>query len=161
MIRGWANYHRHIVAKGAYAKVDYAIFKKLWQWACLKSPSKSRRWIKDRYFIHLGTRAWVFGVKGKDGNGKERLSKLARAGDTPIRRHVKIRGEANPYDPKWEEYFEERLSRTMKEKLQDRKRWLRLWLNQKGRCPVCHEVLAEGSGWHVQPPAPQDQRRDG
>ena len=27
----------------------------------------------------------------------------------PIRRHLKVRSEANPYDPRWEVYFEERL----------------------------------------------------
>ena len=31
----------------------------------------------------------------------------------PIVRHVKVKAAANPYDPKWEPYFEKRLQRKM------------------------------------------------
>lgn len=48
--------------------------------------------------------------------GKESLVKRARASDTLIRPHVKIQGAASLYDPNWEQCFEERLGRTMKEK---------------------------------------------
>ena len=34
--------------------------------------------------------------------------KLYSAASTPIRRHVKIKAEAQPYDMAWELYFEER-----------------------------------------------------
>jgi RNA-directed DNA polymerase len=30
------------------------------------------------------------------------------AGETKIRRHVKIRRDANPFDPQWQPYFVER-----------------------------------------------------
>jgi RNA-directed DNA polymerase len=30
------------------------------------------------------------------------------AGETKIRRHVKIRRDANPFDPQWQPYFTER-----------------------------------------------------
>jgi RNA-directed DNA polymerase len=32
-IRGWSNYHRHVVSKRIFGRVDYAIFNHLWQWA--------------------------------------------------------------------------------------------------------------------------------
>jgi len=32
-IRGWANYHRHVVSSETFNKVDHAIFLALWQWA--------------------------------------------------------------------------------------------------------------------------------
>ena len=32
-IRGWANYHRHVVSKRIFQRVDRAIFTSLWQWA--------------------------------------------------------------------------------------------------------------------------------
>ena len=41
-------------------------------------------------------------------NGQIIWLRLAQATDTPIRRFVKIREEANPFDPDWHEYFEER-----------------------------------------------------
>src|SRR5580692_1103606 len=31
MIRGWANYHRHVVAKAMYAGVDHHIWQALWR----------------------------------------------------------------------------------------------------------------------------------
>jgi RNA-directed DNA polymerase len=34
--------------------------------------------------------------------------RMTYAGDTPIRRHIKIRREANPFDPHWQTYFNER-----------------------------------------------------
>ncbi len=38
-IRGWANYHRHIVSKETFTKVDHAIFTMLWQWAKRRHPT--------------------------------------------------------------------------------------------------------------------------
>src|ERR1039457_5080993 len=32
-IRGWANYHRHVVSKRTYVRVDHEIFSSLWRWA--------------------------------------------------------------------------------------------------------------------------------
>ena len=36
---------------------------------------------------------------------------------TPIRRHVKIRGDANPFDPAWEKYFRVRQARRKDKRL--------------------------------------------
>ena len=33
---------------------------------------------------------------------------LRRASQTAIRRHVKIRADVNPYDPRWRDYLEQR-----------------------------------------------------
>src|ERR1700745_2625924 len=32
-IRGWANYHRHVVSKRTFRRVDLMIFFSLWRWA--------------------------------------------------------------------------------------------------------------------------------
>jgi RNA-directed DNA polymerase len=42
-IRGWANYHRHVVSKVIYSHVDHAIFRCLWQWAVRRHPNKGRQ----------------------------------------------------------------------------------------------------------------------
>jgi hypothetical protein len=39
-IRGWANYHRHVVSKRTFDRVDHLIFYKLWQWARRRHPKK-------------------------------------------------------------------------------------------------------------------------
>ena len=109
VIRGWANYHRHAVAKRAFSSVDYQIWIMLWQWAKRRHPNKGAKWIKKKYFITLGMRNWVFGSKDKDGN----VVTLVKASDTAIVRHVKIKGDANPFDPEWNAYFEDRIGRQM------------------------------------------------
>lgn len=109
MIRGWANYHRNQVANDTFRKVDHFIWQALWRWARRRHPAKSLRWVKDRYFHRLGREDWVFGVKTTQGKSGERWVTLVKARSIRIRRHVKIKGEANPFDPKWDEYFARRL----------------------------------------------------
>src|SRR5205823_6231296 len=46
-IRGWANYHRHVVSKRVFQRVDYAIFNSLWQWARRRHPKKSPGWLRS------------------------------------------------------------------------------------------------------------------
>ena len=86
-------------------------------------------------------------VAGEDG--KRTVVKLVNASDTPIRRHTKIKGEANPFDPAWEQYFEGRLSLTMKDNLRGRTKLLYLWSAQEGKCPSCREPISKETGWNV------------
>jgi RNA-directed DNA polymerase len=142
-IRGWANYHQHISSKQTFVDVDHAIFKALWQWAKRRHPNKNRHWIKDKYFRSEGTRHWVF---QDELDGK--TVRLLKAADTPITRHTKIKGQANPYDPAWEIYFEERLGVKMVNNLRQRRQLLHLWQEQNGLCPVCQQKSTKLTGWH-------------
>lgn len=60
IIRGWANFHRHIVAKQIFKWVDLQIWEGLWEWATRRHPEKGAYWVKDRYFRRKGPRDWVF-----------------------------------------------------------------------------------------------------
>ena len=102
VIRGWANYHRHVASKRTFSRVDHAIFRALWQWAKRRHPKKSRQWIKDRYFETIDQRHWVF--HGTVAGREEVIQPvwLLAASSVPIQRHTKVKGEANPYDPAWE-----------------------------------------------------------
>lgn len=108
LVRGWANYHRHVVSKRTFEAVDHAIFEALWSWAKRRHRSKTSQWVKDRYFGRHGSRSWVFTgtVKKADGTTKEFW--LVHASAVPIRRHIKVREYANPYDPAWKDYFRNR-----------------------------------------------------
>ena len=90
--------------------MDHEIWRALWRWARRRQPKKSRDWVKKHCFPALGNRAWTFAVKTEkqtpDGNPV--WLRLVYAGETKIRRHVKIRREANPFDPQWQDYFAER-----------------------------------------------------
>lgn len=157
IIRGWANYHRNQVAKEIFGKVDFIIWKQLWQWACRRHSNKNLQWIKDKYFVRKEERNWVFGTTVKDDDGKERFVKLVKASDTPIRRHTKIKGEANPYDPAWEQYFEDRLGLAMKDSFRGRNRLFYLWYAQDGECPNCGERITKATGWHLHHILPKAQ----
>lgn len=105
-IRGWANYHRHIVASKTFQYVDMHIFKCIWSWARKRHPNKGTDWIIRKY-LSQGSYKWAFSTTVQKG-GKTRTYELMKAASVPIRRHVKIKGEAHPYDPTYESYFKER-----------------------------------------------------
>ena len=148
-IKGWANYHKNVVASETFHRVDHEIWKILWQWAKRRHPKKSITWVKEKYFKHIGTREWVFSEVIENKEGKTRIMTLVKAQDTKIQRHVKIKGDANPFDPKQESYFEERLGVKMVGNQTGKTKWLRLWWRQDKECPICHEKITEETGWNI------------
>jgi len=143
IIRGWALYHRHVVSSKTFSDVDSAIFEALWRWAIRRHPNKGKRWIKEKYFKTVGRDHWVFyGVHG----GKEWT--LLNAASILIKRHGMINQQANPYDPEWEIYFEERLGVKIVEHLYGRRQLIRLWKEQNGICPLCQQKITKLTGWH-------------
>ena len=110
VIRGWANYHRHVTAAEAFGRVDYEVWRHLWRWARRRHPNKPKRWVKERYFHTIGRRTSVFAADtgNRTPEGTPVLTSLVYASDTKIRRHVKTRRLANPFDPLWNPYFLER-----------------------------------------------------
>lgn len=107
VIRGWAMYHRHIVAKTTFELVDNLIWELLWQWAKRRHPNKGARWVKQRYFPTKRNRKWNFATK-KSANGTSNDLELFRAATVTIKRHIKIRAEANPFVSDWNSYFTQR-----------------------------------------------------
>jgi len=148
IIRGWANYHRHVSSKQTFVKVDHAIFQALWRWARRRHPKKPQRWVKDKYFHRIDQRHWVFCGEGVGRNGKPMRVRLFSATDVTIKRHIKVKGEANPYDPQWEPYFEQRLGLKMASDLKGRRQLRYLWQEQNGLCPVCQQKITQVTGWH-------------
>jgi len=106
IVRGWANYHRHICAAKTYRVVDRIVYQQLLKWARRTHPKKGPGWLKRKYFSLAGP--GIFSIRQRDASGENRMLKLHRIGHTLIERHIKVRGEANPYDPKYTEYFERR-----------------------------------------------------
>jgi RNA-directed DNA polymerase len=119
-VRGWANYYRHVVSKAIFSYVDKCIFKALMRWIDRRHPEKNTWWKKDKYFRSQGMRQWIFSVKVKNRSGKHYFLDLFSATQLPIRRHIKIRAEANPYDPQYADYFSKRERLKNKLRIQDR-----------------------------------------
>ena len=102
-ILGWANHYKHHAAKSTFSYVDMNIFWMIWRWAKRRHPNKSKTWIRGKYFKTLGSRQWCFCVQ----SGEHQMV-LARAMKQRIVRHVKIKADATPYDPDYQEYFRQR-----------------------------------------------------
>ena len=145
IIRGWANYHRSVVAKETFNYVDYRVWKLLWKWCRRRHLNRHKRWIKGKYFKRVGSRNWTFSGVLPSGQ----LTTLIYASDIPIRRHTKIRAESNPYDPKDEIYFESRLEYAWRNSDEGKRKTIRLWVAQDKRCPMCKQHITFETGWNI------------
>ena len=105
-LRGWANYYRHSVAKRVFGYVGHQVFLALWRWAVRRHPNKGRRWVARKYFFDRNGQ-WQF-------HGRRTIAdldcafNLVQIAHTPIKRHVKIRSAATPYNPEYEAYLSKR-----------------------------------------------------
>jgi RNA-directed DNA polymerase len=145
LLRGWANYYRHVVAGRTFSKMDHQIWKALWRWVKRRHPHKGAGWLLKRYFIAEPGRKWWFAARLNEK--KRKWLELYQLSSSSIVRHIKVKGEANPFDPRWELYFEGREERRMRVALSGRP-WT-LWRRQKGRCSVCREMITTETDWHM------------
>lgn len=108
VIVGWANYHRHVCSKKTFVYVDNCIFKNLWNWAKKRHSNKGAYWIKDRYFRATDSSNWGFFATRRLNKDVTEVIDLKCMRTIKIQRHIKIRGNANPYDTNWQDYFVKR-----------------------------------------------------
>jgi RNA-directed DNA polymerase len=107
-LTGWTNYYRSSVSSKVFSLIDHEIYQALTRWAYKRHARKGKRWIVKKYFTTLKGDNWRFHCKVKDKVGKQKLLYLKNASDTKIRRHVKIKSSATPFNPLYREYFEQR-----------------------------------------------------
>lgn len=93
IIAGWANYYSAVVSTKTFHLLDHRLYEKLRRWAFFRHPRKSRRWAIQRYWDTMPGKSWAF----RDSNGPT-LNQHTRV---PIVRHVKVQGQASPYDGNW------------------------------------------------------------
>jgi len=109
ILRGWANYHRHVVSGEIFNHIDWRVYHMLWRWARRRHQNRSKHWIAYRYWrVHPGP--WRFTAVWKEKSGKRYELRLFHLSELPIRRHLKIRSAANPYSALWQDYFAHRLA---------------------------------------------------
>jgi RNA-directed DNA polymerase len=128
-IRGWTNYHRTVIASGAFNHCRYVLFRQLLTWAYKRHPTKGKQWVTKKYWHHEdGT--WTF------TDGKSALWNHDR---TSIQRHIKVKGTASPYDGNllyWSKRLRDHplLSGTK----------ARLLQKQQGKCRWCELYFQDG-----------------
>ena len=94
IIKGWANYYRTSASKDTFSELGHIVYKKIRSWAKRRHPNKSGGWVKDKYWQAIGGDNWVFATR-QEGENPLRLLKHTA---TEIVRHVKVKGDASPYD---------------------------------------------------------------
>ena len=99
IIRGWCNYHNHVVSNKVFKDLDKVIICSILKWARRRHKNKPMKWIKKRYWRQIENRDWIF-TTGKEW--------LIFASDTKIRRHNLVRLTANPYINEDREYLKKR-----------------------------------------------------
>jgi RNA-directed DNA polymerase len=70
------------------------VYCKLKSWAQRRHPNKSGKWVAKKYWQTIGGDNWVFATRQEGKNPLRLLSHDA----TEIVRHVKVKGDASPYD---------------------------------------------------------------
>jgi len=140
VIRGWSNYYSTAVSKESYTQQDFMVYQKLRAWARRRHHNKSKVWIAKKYWKSIDGDNWVF-ANAQDGKAPILLYKHSA---TPVVRHVKVRGDASPYDGNLV-YWSTRLGRHPEVSASV----ATLLKRQKGKCTECDRFFKDGDKWEV------------
>ncbi|GET36331.1 RNA-directed DNA polymerase (Reverse transcriptase) [Microseira wollei NIES-4236] len=148
LIKGWANYYSTAVSSEAYRDLDDLTYQKLKAWAKRRHPRKSREWVSKKYWQTIDGDNWVFATR-KGGKPAVRLIDHA---DTPIVRHVKVKGESSPYDGNLV-YWSSRMGKNPELPI----RVAKLLKQQKGKCTHCGLYFRENDVMEVDHKIPKSK----
>lgn len=149
MITGWCNYYRHGATRDAFHWADHQIFKAVWQWAKRRHSKKGKRWVADRYWHVAKGNGWHFTSYFKKVNGKQDSLTLKHPSSFRYMDYTQIKGDANPFDPEYDKYFDQRETQKMLVTLKGRNSLLYLWKKQERKCPLCGMAIDRVLPWNV------------
>lgn len=89
VIRGWSNYHKHVVASHAFSYVNNTFYLLLQQWAKHRHLNKNKWWWLNRCWHEKEMKPWLF--MSEDYT-------LINMRQIKIVRHPKLQISKNPYD---------------------------------------------------------------
>jgi RNA-directed DNA polymerase len=135
IIRGWTNYYRTVVSSEMFSALDRYLWKLTYKWAKHSHPRKPKRWIVNRYFGRWNRSRqdrWVFGDRDSGAY-------LVKHAWTKIVRHHMVKAGASPDNPALADYWAARHRKAPPPPLDDLS--LRMLRGQRGRCPLCGQLL--------------------
>lgn len=97
VIRGWTNYHKHVVASKVFSYINNTLYHLLQQWAKHRHPNKNKWWRLNKYWHEKGWKRWLFKTD------EYSLINLRRI---KIVRHPKLQITKTPFVNK--DYFDKR-----------------------------------------------------
>jgi len=126
--------------------MDYLVYQKLEAWANHRHIHKNKRWVANKYWQSIDGDNWVFATR------KENPLRLLKHSETPIVRHVKVKGESSPYDGNLV-YWSTRMGDNPEMPI----RVAKLLKRQKGKCTHCNLYFREGDVLEVDHRIPKSQ----
>jgi RNA-directed DNA polymerase len=148
IIRGWANYFATVISKETYAELDDLVYRKLMSWAKYRHPKKGKGWVSRRYWHSIDGDNWVFATR-EQGENSLRLLDHTRI---KIERHIKVKGEASPFDGNLV-YWSTRMGNSPELS----KRVAALLKHQQGKCAYCDLFFRENDVMEVDHRIPKSQ----
>jgi RNA-directed DNA polymerase len=127
IIRGWSRYHSAQCSKATFSRLDALLYQKLRAWAQRRHPTKGGHWRASRYWLVNQGGGWVFA----DHQGDKPV-RLRTHAETPIVRHIKVKGKRSPFDGDWP-YWATRMGKHPELPAQLAK----LLKHQHGQCSYC------------------------
>ncbi|MGK7952193.1 MAG: group II intron reverse transcriptase/maturase [Xenococcaceae cyanobacterium] len=134
VIRGWCNYYATVVSQKVFERLVHILVWKLLKWGIKRHRNKSRKWVRNKYFKTIGDKNWVFAKRMQDNH----FAYLFSHSDTEIKRFVKVKDYASPYDGNLV-YWSSRQGKNPEMP----KRTAVLLKKQKGKCNWCELIFRE------------------
>lgn len=144
VLRGFANYYQGVVSKRTFSYISHRVWKYLWKWCIRRHPKKALKWVKNKYFRTIKEVDWVFCCVTEDRKGKSKLFSLYNIENTPIVRHIKVKGTLSPFDAEQTDYWEKRNTKMGKIRWAKGSKYEQVAKNQNYRCPNCKQSLFNG-----------------
>jgi len=150
VIYGWSLYYRTVVSKKQFTVCDYLLTRMLWQKMTRKHPKKSATWVKKHYWRTIQGNTWTFATP--EETTRQTLRWHAA---TPIQRHIKVKGQASPFDGNllyWAKRLKDHpLTKTtlgkLLQKQQGKCRWCELFFREEDQIEIDHITpKREGGG---------------
>ncbi|MEB3829753.1 group II intron reverse transcriptase/maturase, partial [Phormidium sp. CCY1219] len=92
VIKGWSNYYSTVVSKETFSKLDDKVWGALRAWTVSRCGKASINKLR-KYYHHGANGKWTF--QAQDG------LRLLKHMETPIKRHIKVKGDKSPFDGDW------------------------------------------------------------
>ena len=150
VIYGWTLYYRTVVSKKQFTVCDYLLTRMLWQKMTRKHPKKSAKWVKKHYWRTIQGNTWTFATP--EETTRQTLRWHAA---TPIQRHIKVKGQASPFDGNllyWAKRLKDHpLTKTtlgkLLQKQQGKCRWCELFFREEDQIEIDYITpKSEGGG---------------
>ncbi len=108
-LRGWGHYPPKCVSSEAFSLIETFVYERLWRMIRRRHRYKSKEWLIIKYWTH-SKRRWIFTVRGKTKKGPC-VYQVIRLSSLGIKRYIKIKADANPYEAKYVGYIWRRRNR--------------------------------------------------